>query len=166
MRLPMSPHPTFHSPIFPANQAICVKTALGYIVNSRCTENDTFEVQHEYSSIAQLAEHSTVNRRVTGSSPVGGAFLAPFYLQNAGGRGFIIFVYWAVSGGLGRFPVVHVVELHDRFAGGGSAFGACRWARPADCGLLVIGCGLRGLTPRKWTRRESGPTTSRKEIAA
>src|SRR5699024_7785387 len=26
-----------------------------------------------YSSIAQLAEHSTVNRRVTGSSPVGGA---------------------------------------------------------------------------------------------
>ena len=27
----------------------------------------------KYSSIAQLAEHSTVNRRVTGSSPVGGA---------------------------------------------------------------------------------------------
>ena len=43
-----------------------------YIVNSRRGE------QHErsaiqYSSIAQLAEHSTVNRRVTGSSPVGGA---------------------------------------------------------------------------------------------
>src|SRR4029453_2424786 len=26
-----------------------------------------------HSSVAQLAEHSTVNRRVTGSSPVGGA---------------------------------------------------------------------------------------------
>ena len=68
-----SPQPTFYTPYFPANQAICVKTALAYIVNSRCTENGTFDVQHGHSSIAQLAEHSTVNRRVTGSSPVGGA---------------------------------------------------------------------------------------------
>lgn len=29
---------------------------------------------HQRSPVAQLAEHSTVNRRVTGSSPVGGAF--------------------------------------------------------------------------------------------
>ena len=32
-------------------------------------------VQSAYSPVAQLAEHSTVNRRVTGSSPVGGAFI-------------------------------------------------------------------------------------------
>ena len=70
----MPPAPPRVEPlIFPDNQAICAKTALAYIVNSRCTENGTFEVQHGYSSIAQLAEHSTVNRRVTGSSPVGGA---------------------------------------------------------------------------------------------
>ena len=29
--------------------------------------------EHKYSSIAQLAEHLTVNQRVTGSSPVGRA---------------------------------------------------------------------------------------------
>src|SRR4051812_9957041 len=29
--------------------------------------------RQERSSVAQLAEHATVNRRVTGSSPVGGA---------------------------------------------------------------------------------------------
>lgn len=54
-------HLTSYSSIFPANQAICVKTALAYIVNSRCTENGTFEVQHGYSSIAQLAERRAVN---------------------------------------------------------------------------------------------------------
>lgn len=78
MRLPMPPASLLvELLIFPANQAICVKTALAYIVNSRCTENGTFDVQHGYSSIAQLAEHSTVNRRVTGSSPVGGAQYIP-----------------------------------------------------------------------------------------
>ena len=41
-----------------------------YSFNHR-TERDTQSAS--LSSIAQLAEHSTVNRRVTGSSPVGGA---------------------------------------------------------------------------------------------
>ena len=53
--------------------AICSDPHSAYIVNPRCTENSEFDVQHTHSSIAQLAEHSTVNRRVTGSSPVGGA---------------------------------------------------------------------------------------------
>ena len=49
-------------------------TTIHAIVISRCTamSNTT-----KYSSIAQLAEHSTVNRRVTGSSPVGGATKRP-----------------------------------------------------------------------------------------
>ena len=85
MRFPMPPAPPRVEPlIFPDNQAICAKTALAYIVNSRCTENGTFEVQHGYSSIAQLAEHSTVNRRVTGSSPVGGAGYIPPSLALSG----------------------------------------------------------------------------------
>ena len=50
---------------------------------------DYFFLRNEYSSIAQLAEHLTVNQRVTGSSPVGRArtkdtnrclFLLLFYL--------------------------------------------------------------------------------------
>ena len=40
-----------------------------------------------HSSIAQLAEHSTVNRRVTGSSPVGGARNHP--VTSAFGNGVI-----------------------------------------------------------------------------
>lgn len=70
-----------------------MKTPLAYIVISRRTENGSLEVQHNYSSIAQLAEHSTVNRRVTGSSPVGGANNLPLITsKNAGGRGF--FGFW------------------------------------------------------------------------
>lgn len=70
-----------------------MKTPLAYIVISRRTENGSLEVQHNYSSIAQLAEHSTVNRRVTGSSPVGGAvFKAPHTGENAGERGLFVFV--------------------------------------------------------------------------
>lgn len=38
------------------------------------------------SPVAQLAEHSTVNRRVTGSSPVGGAHETPG--QRLSGRVF------------------------------------------------------------------------------
>jgi hypothetical protein len=37
-----------------------------------------------HSSIAQLAEHSTVNRRVTGSSPVGGALVKPQPFRTVG----------------------------------------------------------------------------------
>ena len=32
-----------------------------------------------HSPVAQLAEHPTVNRRVTGSSPVGGATCSPVF---------------------------------------------------------------------------------------
>lgn len=47
--------------------------------------------QHPFtqSSIAQLAEHSTVNRRVTGSSPVGGAKLP----LSSTKRDYLRFVY-------------------------------------------------------------------------
>ena len=43
------------------------------IVITRCKGNRAAKTK--YSPVAQLAEHSTVNRRVTGSSPVGGAKL-------------------------------------------------------------------------------------------
>ena len=43
------------------------------IVITRCKGNRATKTK--YSPVAQLAEHSTVNRRVTGSSPVGGAKL-------------------------------------------------------------------------------------------
>ena len=44
------------------------------IVITRCKGNRATKTK--YSPVAQLAEHSTVNRRVTGSSPVGGADIA------------------------------------------------------------------------------------------
>ena len=44
------------------------------IVITRCKGNRATKTK--YSPVAQLAEHSTVNRRVTGSSPVGGAHKA------------------------------------------------------------------------------------------
>ena len=49
--------------------AICLNISDRHIVNPVAKRESSFQ----YSSIAQLAEHSTVNRRVTGSSPVGGA---------------------------------------------------------------------------------------------
>ena len=45
----------------------CVVAETGAIVSSRVRKCE------HYSSVAQLAEHSTVNRRVAGSSPAGGA---------------------------------------------------------------------------------------------
>ena len=82
---------------------ICHHSNVAYIVNPRCTENSEFDVQHTHSSIAQLAEHSTVNRRVTGSSPVGGADnLPPSTDEYAGGRGFLLFRLCLISSGRGN----------------------------------------------------------------
>ena len=45
----------------------------------------------KYSPVAQLAEHSTVNRRVTGSSPVGGAYKAR--TPKASPWGFLLYLF-------------------------------------------------------------------------
>ena len=50
------------------------------IVITRCKGNRATKTR--YSPVAQLAEHSTVNRRVTGSSPVGGAKLKASELRS------------------------------------------------------------------------------------
>ena len=50
------------------------------IVITRCKGNRATKTK--YSPVAQLAEHSTVNRRVTGSSPVGGAKLKASELRS------------------------------------------------------------------------------------
>ena len=89
-----------------------MKTTLAYIVNSRCTESGTFEVQHGYSSIAQLAEHSTVNRRVTGSSPVGGADYIPPSIALSG-----IFRMHHTALNSDRVPKVGVKHNGDRKRG-------------------------------------------------
>ena len=65
--------------------------------------------QTTYSSIAQLAEHSTVNRRVSGSSPVGGAKL-PLSLAK---RDYLRFVY--ISSGIQSLSAaVEVLLIHRR----------------------------------------------------
>lgn len=43
------------------------------------------------SPVAQLAEHSTVNRRVTGSSPVGGAYKTRTLETSS--RGFLLYLF-------------------------------------------------------------------------
>lgn len=60
------PTPTPKSPSLPGNLLFAKGL---YIVIPRRQE----KTKATHSPIAQLAEHSTVNRRVTGSSPVGGA---------------------------------------------------------------------------------------------
>ena len=58
----MSPPDSKFSPLQSKERGICRDAGIGQKTNG-----------HKYSSIAQSVEHSAVNRRVTGSSPVGGA---------------------------------------------------------------------------------------------
>lgn len=62
----------FRDGFFSYTLAICQGYGVAVIVIQRRTESSNVPGA-THSSIAQLAEHSTVNRRVTGSSPVGGA---------------------------------------------------------------------------------------------
>ncbi len=78
----------------------------------------------EQSPIAQLAEHSTVNRTVTGSSPVGGASKPP------GHRRFFAFVRWSWPA-CGR-PRASAVSSASRIA----AWSCSRW-RGGAVGRLV-----------------------------
>ena len=59
------------------------------IVITRCKGNRATKTK--YSPVAQLAEHSTVNRRVTGSSPVGGAYKAR--TPETSSLGFLLYLF-------------------------------------------------------------------------
>src|SRR5690625_935854 len=57
----------------PKCPATCRFALIVYYLYSYISSQGSEILPALHSSIAQLAEHSTVNRRVTGSSPVGGA---------------------------------------------------------------------------------------------
>ena len=75
--------------------------------------------EHKYSSIAQLAEHLTVNQRVTGSSPVGRAkkHSTPF-----GVLCFFVFDYTQTD------PLISEGTEHDRV----------RWTKKGERGCAAV----------------------------
>ena len=68
-------------------------------------------VELALSSVAQLAEHSTVNRRVTGSSPVGGANGRPDLLKSRSGRLFLCSEAPAARGEARHREALHAVKI-------------------------------------------------------
>ncbi len=126
--------------------SLLVGAAIGYVLGARAGRERYEAIVRvarkiagsAHSPVAQLAEHPTVNRRVTGSSPVGGATPRPMF------PGVVE----------SSFPVeVDQCQRSCHRLRFGHGPGDCRWPTTrahSQAGPVLPGAGLRRDRPGDW----------------